>query len=150
MRVVTQRDSFGWPELDARGKTVIATVQSVEGEIIVSRSEKNGRKWGVKVFAPPAGHIFSAADVALLPKKRVVLTYVKERLKNGKLHSTRLVSRRSPDDGASWNPTKPVADEAKRLRMAANVINIKSRVAIVVQSGDLDGSPRHIYASRLR
>ena len=50
----------------------------------------------------------------------------------------------------SWNPTKPVADEAKRLRMAANVINIKSRVAIVVQSGDLDGSPRHIYASRLR
>lgn len=149
-RTITARDSFGWPELDARGKTVIATLQSTNGSIIVSRSEQNGRNWREKVFAPPAGHIFSAADVTLLPKKRVMLAYVKERLKKGRLHSTRLITRRSPDDGARWNPPKPVTDEARRLRMAPNVVNDRSRVMVLVQSGDLDGKPRHIFASRLR
>jgi hypothetical protein len=149
-RTITARDSFGWPELDARGKTVIATVQATSGAIIVARSERNGRKWREKVFAPPTGHIFSAADVTLLPKKRVVLAYVKERLRAGKLFTTRVVTRRSPDDGASWNPPKPVTNEAKRLRMAPNVINSGSRLAILVQSGDLDGKPRHVFASRLR
>jgi hypothetical protein len=149
-RSITTRDSFGWPELAARGKTVVATVQSISGSIIVSRSEHNGRKWREKVFAPPAGHIFSAADVTLLPKRRVVLAYVKERLRNGKLVSTRLITRRSPNDGASWNRPKPVTDEAKRLRMAPNVVNSKSRVTLLLQSGDLDGKPRHIFASRLR
>ncbi len=149
-RSITTRDSFGWPELDARGKTVIATVQATDGSIIVSRSEKNGRNWREKVVAPPAGHIFSAADVTLLPKGRVMMTYVKERLKKGKLYSTRLITRRSSDDGATWNPPKPVTDEARRLRMAPNVVNNKSRATVVVQSGDLDGKPRHIFASRLR
>lgn len=149
-RSITNRDSFGWPELEARGKTVIATVQSTSGSIIVSRSAKNGRKWREKVIAPPAGHIFSAADVTLLPKKRVVMAYVKERLKNGRLRSTRLITRRSSDDGASWKAPKPVTDEARRLRMAPNVISDKRRVAVLVQSGALDGKPRHIFASRLR
>ncbi len=149
-RSITERDSFGWPELDARGKTVIATVQSTSGAVIVSRSAKNGRNWREKVFTPPAGHIFSAADVTLLPKGRAVLSYVKERLKKGKLYSTRLITRRSPNDGATWNPPKPVTDEARRLRMAPNVVNDKSRLTIVVQSGDLDGKPRHIFATRLR
>jgi hypothetical protein len=150
VRTITARESFGWPELDARSKTVVATVQSVSGAIIVSRSTKNGRNWREKVLTPPPGHIFSAADVALLPKGRVVLAYVKERLKQGKLYSTRLVTRRSPDEGASWNRPQPMTDEARRLRMAPNVVNNKNRLTLLVQSGDLDGKPRHIYASRLR
>ena len=85
-----------------------------------------------------------------LPTKRVELVYVKERLRAGTLFTTRVVTRRSPDDGASWNPPKPVTNEAKRLRMAPNVVNSRSRLAILVQSGDLDGKPRHIFASRLR
>ncbi|MEX1336368.1 MAG: sialidase family protein [Candidatus Limnocylindrales bacterium] len=149
-RSITTRDSFGWPELDARGKTVVATVQSVSGSLIVSRSVKNGRNWREKVFAPPPGHIFSAADVTLLPKGRVVVAYVKERLEKGKLHSTRLVTRRSPNDGQKWNRPRPVTDEARRLRMAPNVVNDKNRVTILVQSGDLDGKPRHIFATRRR
>ncbi len=149
-RSITTRDTFGWPELDARGKTVVATVQTTSGGLIVARSEKNGRNWREKVLAPPKGHIFSAADVALLPKKKAVLTYVKERLKNGKLRSTRLVTRRSPDDGKSWNQPKPVTKDANLLRMAPNVVANGGRVAVVVQSGQMDGSPRNIYASRRR
>ncbi|MEX1297166.1 MAG: hypothetical protein AB1Z67_13455, partial [Candidatus Limnocylindrales bacterium] len=75
---------------------------------------------------------------------------VKERLEKGKLHSTRLVTRRSPNDGQKWNRPRPVTDEARRLRMAPNVVNDKNRVTILVQSGDLDGKPRHIFATRRR
>ncbi len=38
----------------------------------------------------------------------------------------RLVSRRSPDDGASWNQPKPVTQEAKLLRMAPNLVNSRA------------------------
>jgi len=79
-----------------------------------------------------------------------MLAYVKERLRNGKLVSTRLLSRRSADDGASWNQPKAVTKDAKLLRMAPNIVNDENRVTIVVQSGQLDGTPRHVYASRLR
>ena len=44
-RTITDRRSYGWPELDARGRTVIASVQSPTGGVIVSRSTKNGRNW---------------------------------------------------------------------------------------------------------
>jgi hypothetical protein len=149
-RTITERDSFGWPELDARGKTVVATVQATGGSVIVARSEKNGRNWREQTFKPPSGYIFSATDVALLPDKKALVAYVKERLQNGKLVSTRVVSRRSPDDGISWSKPKPVTQEAKLLRMAPNLVNNGSRATLVVQSGQLDGKPRHIYASRLR
>ena len=149
-RSITTRNTFGWPELDARGKTVIATIGATNGALVISRSEKNGRNWREKVLAPPKSHIFSAADVSILPGGKVVLGYVKERLRKGKLVSTRLVTRRSPDGGVSWNPPKPVTQDARLLRMAPNVVANGSRVTVVVQSGQLDGSPRHIYASRLR
>jgi hypothetical protein len=149
-RSITTRNTFGWPELDARGKTVVATVQATNGALIISRSERNGRNWREKVLAPPKGSIFSAADVAILPGRKAILTYVNERLKNGKLVSTRLVTRRSADDGKSWNRPKPVTQHARLLRMAPNVVANGRRVTVVVQSGQLDGSPRHIFASRLR
>jgi hypothetical protein len=149
-RTITERDSFGWPELDARGKTVVATVQATGGGLIVARSAKNGRNWRESVLKPSPGHSLSAADVALLPRGKAMITYVKERLRNGKLVGTRLVSRRSPDDGTSWNTAKAVTTDAKLLRMAPNVVAVGGRVALVVQSGQLDGKPRHIYASRLR
>ena len=149
-RSITTRDTYGWPELDARGKTVIATVQTTSGGLIVSRSEKNGRNWREKHIKAPAGHLLSAADVSLLPGRKVVLTYVKERMRQNKLRSTRLVSRRSTDGGRTWKPPKPVTKDARLLRMAPNVVAVGSRVTIVVQSGQLDGSPRHIFASRLR
>ena len=40
--------------------------------------------------------------------------------------------------------------EGRLLRMAPNLAAHEDRVSLVVQSGQLDGRPRNIYASRLR
>ena len=150
VRTITERDTFGWPELDARGKTVLATAQTLGGSIVVARSARNGRNWREQLLKPPSGRGFSGADVVLLPRKKAVLVYVNERIRKDRLVSTRLVSRRSKNDGASWQKPKAVTRDAKLLRMAPNVVANESRVTVVVQSGQLDGSPRNIYASRLR
>ena len=150
VRTITERDSFGWPELDSRGKTVLATVQATDGSLVLARSERNGRNWRDDRLKPPKGYIYSAADVELLPNKKAVLAYVKERMRKSKLVATHLLTRRSTDDGATFGAVKPVTREAKLLRMAPNLAAHESRVSLVVQSGQFDGSPRHIYASRLR
>ena len=150
VRTISERDSFGWPELDSRGKTVLATVQATDGSLILARSEKNGRNWRDRKLKPPRGYIYSAADVQLLPRKKAVIAFVRERLKKDRLVATQLITRRSADDGASFGKAKPVTREARLLRLAPNLAANQSRVSLVVQSGELDGSPRHIYTSRLR
>ena len=149
-RTITERRSYGWPELDARGKTVVATVQSPSGSIIVARSGKNGRNWRDSRFSPPRGYSFSAADITLMDGKTAVATYVKERIKKRRLIDTRVVSRLSRDDGRSWQRAKPVTPTARKLRMAANVAANGKRATIVLQTGQFDGSPRNLVASRLR
>jgi hypothetical protein len=150
VRTITKRDSFGWPELDARANTVVATVQGTKGQIIFARSGYNGRKWRDHVSKPPRGRSYSAADVALGANKSAWLSYVNERIRNGKLVSTRVITRRSNDDGASYGAPKPVTRDHKALRQAANITVVEKRPVLVVQSGALDGSPRHIYSSRYR
>jgi hypothetical protein len=149
-RTITDKRSYGWPELAARGKTVVATVQSPTGGIITARSARNGRNWSDKLYKAPKGHSLSAADVALLPKRKAIITYVKERVRKDRLISTRVVSRRSPDDGANYRAPKSVTSEARLLRMAPNVAANGKKVTIVVQSGRMDGSPRNVFSSRLR
>ena len=149
-RTITERRSYGWPELDARGKTVVATVQSPNGGVIVSRSGKNGRNWRDRLLKPAKGHSLSAADVMLLPDGKALMTYVNERIRKHRLVSTKVVSRRSPDDGRSWKEPKVVVPGASVLRMAPNIAAIGKRATIVLQSGQLDGSPRNNYAARLR
>ncbi len=147
-RTITDRRSYGWPELDARGKTVVATVQSPGGGVIVSRSGKNGRKWQDRLFKPAKGHSLSAADIELLPNKKALITYVDERIKNRRLLTTKVVSRRSPDDGRTWKATQTVAPRARLLRMAPNAAANGTKPVIVLQSGQMDGSPRNIFATR--
>ena len=149
-RTVTSRRSYGWPELDARGRTVMATVQAPSGDVIVARSADDGSSWSDRLLKAPRGYSFSAADVVLLPDRKAIITYVNERLRKAKLLGTKVVSRWSPDDGASLRQPKIVAAEAKRLRMAPNIATDGTRVGIVVQSGPLSGSPRNLYISRLR
>jgi hypothetical protein len=151
VRTITERDSYGWPELEARGKTVVATAQATSGGLIVSRSGHNGRKWRDRLIKAPKRHNLGAADVVLLPRQRAVLVYVNETLgKKGKLISTRVISRLSTDGGGSWTRPRPVSRGAQRLRMAPNLAANDGRVVLVVQSGQLDGAPRHVYAARLR
>ena len=99
---------------------------------------------------PPKGHSLSAADVVLLPRKRAMITYVDERLRRAKLIDTRVVARTSRSDGTRYGKAHAVTNVSSRLRMAPNIAATGSRVAIVLQSGPLDGSRRNLYATRLR
>jgi hypothetical protein len=79
-----------------------------------------------------------------------MITYVDERLRDSRLVRTRVVTRWSPDDGARFNTAREVASSARKLRLAPNIASRGGRPVVVVQSGPLSGSPRHIVASRLR
>jgi hypothetical protein len=147
---ITKQRSYGWPELDALGRRVVATVQSTSGGIILARSGDEGRHWRDRLLRARKGRNLSAADVVLLPKGRAMFSYVDEQLRRSKLVSTRVVSRWSPDDGRRLNPPRVVAAAARKLRLAPNIAAHASRPVIVVQSGPISGSPRHILVSRLR
>lgn len=149
-RTVTDRDSFGWPELAARGRTVVATVQGIDGALIVARSGFNGRRWRDRLLKPPKGRSYSAADVTFAPRGSAWISYVNERIRDGRLLSTRVITRRSADDGVSFGKAKPVTRDKQQLRQAPNIAVGDRRVVVVVQSGALDGSPRHIYSARYR
>jgi hypothetical protein len=150
VRLVTGKRSYGWPELAVRGRTVAATVQSPSGALIVASSSENGRKWQDRLIKPQKGHSFSAADIVLLPGGKAEIAYVDERLKNARLISTRLLSRRSPNDGRSFKPAKVIMPSAKRLRMAPNLAANASKPTVVYQSGAMDHTPRNLYSARLQ
>jgi hypothetical protein len=149
-RTITKLRSYGWPELDARGNTVMATVQLPTGDLLVARSAKNGRAWKDRVLKARDGHLLSAGDVVLLPKKKARLTYVDERIRKGRLLRTSLITRRSSTDGRKFGASFKVMDMAQRLRLAPNVAASGDALAIVFQSGGFDGSPRDLYVSRPR
>jgi hypothetical protein len=127
---------------------VIATVQAPDG-IVVSRSTSDGRRWRSRLLKSRPGRSYGAADVVLLPKGRAMITYVDERLRRSKLIRTRVVARWSPD-GARFTTGREVAASARKLRIAPNIALLGRRPVVVVQSGPMSGSPRHIVASRLR
>jgi hypothetical protein len=149
-RTITRRETFGWPELDARGKTVVATVQSTSGGLVVASSTRNGRRWTDRLLKAPSGRNFAAADVAILPHRKVWVSYVNERLGKGHPVATKLVARRSTDSGVTYKAPMAVTREQALLRMAPNIAFGSRGLTIVVQSGPLDGSPRNLYAWRRR
>lgn len=149
-RTITKRTSYGWPELDSRGRTVVATVQLPTGDLLVARSAKSGRAWQERVIKARKGHLLSAGDIVLLPKGRALLTYVDERVRKDRLVSTRVLARPSGSDARRFGSPSSVIGMARRLRMAPNVAATGSHVTIVFQSGDFDGSPRNVYAARRR
>ena len=148
VRTITRRRSYGWPELAVRGDTVVATVQSPTGGLIVARSGKNGADWRDSIIKPPKGHSLSAADVLLLPRKKAIISYVDETLRKAKLIKSKVVARRSRTDGARYAKPQSVTNNASSLRMAPNIAANGKQVAIVFQSGPLDGSQRNLYATR--
>jgi hypothetical protein len=149
-RAITTRQSYGWPELEARGTTVLATVQSTRGGIVLARSTDDGRGWSDRLLRAPRGHSYSAADVVLMDGGRAMMTYVSERVRRSRLLATAVLSRWSPDGGASLRKPRTVVPEAERLRMAPNIAANGLRPTIVLQSGPLSGSLRNLYATRLR
>ncbi|MFV2062298.1 MAG: sialidase family protein [Chloroflexota bacterium] len=149
-RTITNRRSYGWPELDARGSTVVATVQSPSGGLIVARSGQNGRNWSDRIIKPRQGYSLSAGDIVLLPRKKAMITYVVERIRRAKLLRTRVVSRMSRNDGVKYRAAKRVTTSSKRLRMAPNIAAARSRLVILFQRGPLDASRRNLFTTRLQ
>jgi hypothetical protein len=149
-RTVTDRQTYGWPELEARGSTILATVQATNGGIVLARSGDDGRRWRDRLLRAPRGYSLSAADSVLMERGRAMLTYVRERVRRARLLASAVLARSSPDDGASLRQPRTVVPEAKRLRMAANIAANGRKVTIVLQSGPLSGSPRNVYATRMR
>lgn len=146
---VTDARSYGWPELDALGKRVVATVQTPDG-IVVARSDDEGRTWRDRRIRARAGRNLSAADVVLLPRGRAMFAYVDERLRRSRLVSTTVLARLSPDDGASLRRARVVAASGRKLRLAPNIVVHGGRALVVVQSGPLSGASRRILATRQR
>jgi len=69
-RTITRRRSYGWPELDARGRTVLATVQLPSGGLLVARSARDGRRWHSQVLEPRKGRYLGSGDVVLIKGSR--------------------------------------------------------------------------------
>jgi hypothetical protein len=150
MRTVTRRRSYGWPELDARGSTVLVTVQWPGGGYIVGRSPDHGRTWKDQLVKARRGRNYSAADVVLLPRRRAMIVFVNEKVSRSRLISTKVVSRASRDNGATFRAAVTVAPSAFRLRMAPNVVAPRGRPMVVLQAGAFSGTPRNVFSSRLR
>ena len=149
-QTVTARQSYGWAELDARGRLVVATVQLPTGGLLVARSGEGGRDWTARVLSPPKGHARSAGDVLARPGGEVWVVYVDMRVVKGRIASTRVATRRSSDGGRRFGPPSTVLARARRLRQAPNLAAQGDRPTVLVQSGALSGRPRNILASRWR
>jgi hypothetical protein len=149
-RTLTSRDSFGWPELAATRRTVLAAAQLPSGGLLVARSSHAGRRWSERVVRPGAGRSLSAGDVAVRRRGVAWLTYVVERYEGDALASTRVVVRRSGDAGRHFGRARTLAPNAARLRLAPNVAMAEGGPAIVFQAGALDGRPRDLLVTRRR
>ncbi|CAN5706309.1 hypothetical protein BH23CHL8_BH23CHL8_29710 [soil metagenome] len=149
-RTVTAQQSYGWPELDARGQQVVATVQLPSGGLLVARSGQEGSDWNARVLVPPKGHIRSAGDILSRPGGVVWVAYVDMRIVKGKVVSSRVAARRSADGGRTFGSPSTVLARKRRLRQAPNLATQRDRPTVVVQSGALSGSPRNILAIRWR
>jgi hypothetical protein len=149
-REVTGRRSFGWPELAAAGRTVLATVQLTDGRLLVARSTDAGRTWRARALPAGDGRSMSSGDVALAPDGVAWLAWVDEAYEDGSLARTRVRARRSSDGGRTWKASETVSRDARRLRQAVNVAVVGGRPVLVFQAGGLGGSPRDLLASRRR
>ena len=148
-RVITSRRTYGWPEIDAQGTTLLATVQSPTGGLVLARSDDEGRDWRDRLLRAPRGHNLSAADVIVADGGRATIAYVRERLRRSRLVATAVVSRYLAD-GLDPRRPKIIASEGRKMRMAANIAGTTRRLTVVYQSGTLSGGSRDLYSSRLR
>lgn len=147
-RVVTGTDSFGWPELAARGRALLISLQRPTGGLLLLRSKDAGHTFTQQVLKPGAGRGLGAGDVALLGGGRAWVVYPDVRYHGSEVTTTRLVFRRSRDGGRTWGSAAFILPEAKKLREAPNVVSWKDAPVVVVQSGPVDRSHTDVWATR--
>lgn len=148
VREVEEHRGYGWPELAARGRTVLASVQLTGGRLLVARSRDAGRTWREHILRPADGRSLGSGDLVMATKRRAWLAYVDERYAGGDLASTRVMVRRSLDGGVGWEQAEVAAPDRRQLRQAANVVSGGTGPVVAFQSGALDGWPRDVLVAR--
>lgn len=149
-RTLTASRSYGWPELVATGRSVLATVQLTSGHLLVARSRDEGARWRQVRLAPRRGRVLSAGDVLVRRGDQVWVAFVEERIRGDRLRTTRVRAVRSRDGGASFGRAVTLAPTARSLRQAVNVADTERGRVAVFQSGDLSGQPRNLLVARWR
>jgi hypothetical protein len=148
-RTASTARTYGWPELAARGKRLLLSVQQPDDGFLVVHSRDTGGTFAERRFAPAADErSYGAADV-LLPGGSVAwLAYADLVYEGDDVVASRIRFRASADSGATWGPASNVLRDAGRLRQATNLAARGSLPVVVFQSGRVDGSTADILVTR--
>jgi hypothetical protein len=147
-KLVTGATTFGWAELAARGRRMLASVQAPDGSLVVARSTDGGRTFAGRRIRPSAGRELGAGDVTLRQDGRAWIAYPDLAYSGEDVESSRLQIRYSTDSGATWGPAATLLGDAPRLRQAPNVVLRRGLPVVVFQGGPADGSSSDIRAMR--
>lgn len=147
-RTLTARSSYGWPELTARGRFVLASLQLTNGRLLLARSRDSGRSWEGRVLQPRTGRWLGSGDVSLSTDGRAWTVYVDERYAGDELARTRLMARRSRDAGRTWSRAREIVPDRARLRQSPNLALAGGDPVVVFQAGSLSGASRDLYVTR--
>lgn len=149
-RTASTTRTYGWPELAARGKRLLATLQRPDGSIVIVRSTDAGRTFHERRIAPLAKHALGAADVLLPGGHAAWLVWSDLAYDGSKVGASRIRFAVSKDDGRTWARPITIVPFARRLREAANLAAAGTRPVVVYQSGARDGSTADITLVRAR
>jgi hypothetical protein len=149
-RTVTASRSYGWAELAASGRRVLATVQLPSGGLLVARSRDEGRTWRQTTLRPRRGRSLSAGDVVIREGADVWVGFVDERIADGRLRESRVRAIRSRDGGATFGRPRTLVGNARQLRQAVNLADTDRFRVAVFQTGGLSGQPRNLVVTRWR
>jgi hypothetical protein len=147
---VTGRDSYGWPELAARGDRVLVSAQRPDGSLAVARSRDRARTFQDVLMAPPPGRYVGAADVALASGGRAWLAVPEVAYVGRRVAWSRVRFRESRDGGATWTGGLTIVARARLLRQAPNLAGWSGRPVVVYGSGPPDGGDGSIWVTRRR
>jgi hypothetical protein len=148
-RASTQR-TYGWPEVVARGKRMLMSLQRPDGAFVIVRSTDAGRTFTERVFLPSGDKALGAPDILMPGGSRAWLVYTDITYRGDDVATSRLRYRQSTNSGASWGVASDVVGTAPRLRQATNIAARGSRPVVVYQSGRVDGSTSDIMVVRAR
>lgn len=149
-RIASRTTTYGWPELAARGRLLIAGLQLSDGSFIVVRSGDGGRTFSERRFKPLKGRALGAADVLLPGGSTAWVVWADLAYDGNRVTSSRIRFAASRNGARSWGVPVTVVPIGRRLREATNLVEREGRPVIVYQSGPRDASTADIAAVRAR
>ncbi len=149
-RIASRTTTYGWPELAARGRLLIAGLQRADGSFVVVRSGDGGRTFSERRFKPAKGRALGAADVLLPGGSTAWVVWADLAYDGDRVTSSRVRFAASRNGARSWGTPVTVVPVGRRLREATNLVEGDDRPVIVYQSGPRDATTADITAVRAR